>query len=44
MAAVDEVHEALERVVPSFADRTGDWASVLGQARERERVPRTRTV
>lgn len=32
MAAVDEVREALERTVPDFSSRSGDWAGVLAEA------------
>jgi hypothetical protein len=32
MAAVDEVREAVERTVPDFSDRIGDWDAVLGKA------------
>jgi hypothetical protein len=34
MAAVDEVRMALERTVPDFRDRSGDWAGVLERARD----------
>lgn len=34
--AVDEVRMALERTVPDFRDRSGDWAGVLERARERK--------
>lgn len=37
MAAVDEVRVALERTVPDFRGRSGDWAGVLGRARSDER-------
>jgi hypothetical protein len=33
MAAVDGVREALERTVPDFTDRHGDWTAVLEKAR-----------
>ncbi|MCI0636203.1 MAG: hypothetical protein L0206_20160, partial [Actinobacteria bacterium] len=32
MAAVDEVRGALERTVPEYRDRSGDWAGVLAEA------------
>lgn len=32
MAAVDEVRTVLERTVPDFRDRSGDWAGVLAEA------------
>jgi hypothetical protein len=32
MAAVDEIREAVQRTVPDFSDRTGDWQAVLGKA------------
>lgn len=38
MAAVDEVREAVERTVPHFSGRTGDWAAVLEKARPDGRV------
>jgi hypothetical protein len=37
VAAVDEVRAALERTVPDFSDRSGDWAGVLERARVGER-------
>jgi len=40
MPAVDEVREALERTVPDYRDRSGDWESVLAQARAGERERR----
>ena len=40
MAAVDEVRLALERTVPDFRDRRGDWAGVLERARADERKHR----
>jgi hypothetical protein len=40
MAAVDEVRMALERTVPDFRDRSGDWAGVLEKARTDERKHR----
>ena len=43
MAAVDEVRAALERTVPDFRDRSGDWAGVLERARPNERSYRRRT-
>ena len=33
MAAVDEVRVALDRIVPDFSGRRGDWAAVLEKAR-----------
>jgi hypothetical protein len=40
VAAVDEVRAALERTVPDFRDRGGDWAGVLERARVGERKHR----
>ena len=37
MAVVDEVREALERTVPDFGGRRGDWAGVLAAAGADER-------
>ena len=37
MAVVDEVREALERAVPDFGGRRGDWAGVLAAAGADER-------
>jgi hypothetical protein len=43
MAAVDQVREAIERTVPSFDDRTGDWEAVLAQVRVGEPARRIRS-
>jgi hypothetical protein len=41
MAAVDEVRLALERAVPDFSGRHGDWAAVLERARADRRSHRS---
>ena len=40
--SVDEVRDAVERTVPSYRDRTGDWASVIVVARPEQVPPRSR--
>lgn len=37
---VDELQQALERVVPSYTGRTGDWAGVVSAARSEVRTPK----
>jgi hypothetical protein len=36
VAVVDEVRETLEKTVPDFSNRSGDWAGVLAMARADE--------
>ncbi len=36
MAVVDDVREALERTMPDFSDRSGDWPGVLAMAQAGE--------